>query len=154
MHGCVCVRLWVGDSVCACMRTRLECVYLSIVISCVNKCAYVCECQSVRVLNVFLVCNLRVRFEPISNGVATIGRMLKNIGLFCKRALQKRPIYCKRDIYVQRSLIIVATPYKILVCLAFFKLQIFLCIYFRNICLFSYASFCHKICVFSCAWHF
>ena len=28
-------------------------------------------------------------------GVASISRMLKNIGLFCKRALQKRPIFCK-----------------------------------------------------------
>ena len=28
-------------------------------------------------------------------GVAKISRMLKNIGLFCKRALQKRPIFCK-----------------------------------------------------------
>jgi len=27
--------------------------------------------------------------------VATISRMLKNIGLFCKRALQKRPVFCK-----------------------------------------------------------
>jgi len=27
--------------------------------------------------------------------VATISRMLKNIGLFCKRDLQKRPIFCK-----------------------------------------------------------
>jgi len=26
--------------------------------------------------------------------VATISRMLKNIGLFCKRALQKRPVFC------------------------------------------------------------
>ena len=24
-----------------------------------------------------------------------MSRMLKNIGLFCKRALQKRPIFCK-----------------------------------------------------------
>jgi len=30
-----------------------------------------------------------------SYGVATISRMLKNIGLFCKRALQKRPVFCK-----------------------------------------------------------
>ena len=30
-------------------------------------------------------------------GVATISRLLKMIGLFCKRALQKRPIFCKRD---------------------------------------------------------
>ena len=28
-------------------------------------------------------------------GVASISRLLKNICLFCKRALQKRPIYCK-----------------------------------------------------------
>ena len=28
-------------------------------------------------------------------GVASINRMHKNIGLFCKRALQKRPIFCK-----------------------------------------------------------
>ena len=28
-------------------------------------------------------------------GVATISRMFKNIGLFCKRALQKRPVFCK-----------------------------------------------------------
>ena len=28
-------------------------------------------------------------------GVATISNMLKNIGLFCKRALQKRPVFCK-----------------------------------------------------------
>ena len=31
----------------------------------------------------------------IQYGVATISRMLKNIGLFCKRDLQKRPIFCK-----------------------------------------------------------
>jgi len=30
-----------------------------------------------------------------SYGVATMSRMLKNIGLFCKRALQKRPVFCK-----------------------------------------------------------
>ena len=28
-------------------------------------------------------------------GVATISRLPKNIGLFCKRALQKRPVFCK-----------------------------------------------------------
>ena len=31
----------------------------------------------------------------ITYGMATISRMLKNIGLFCKRALQKRPVFCK-----------------------------------------------------------
>ena len=33
--------------------------------------------------------------------VATIGRLPENIGLFCKRALQKRPMLCKRDLYFQ-----------------------------------------------------
>jgi len=39
----------------------------------------------------------RVHFDSSAYwyGVATISRMLKNIGLFCKRALQKRPIFCK-----------------------------------------------------------
>jgi len=31
----------------------------------------------------------------LAYGVATISRMPKNIGLFCKRALQKRPVFCK-----------------------------------------------------------
>ena len=30
-----------------------------------------------------------------TSGVATISRLLKIIGLFCKRALQKRPIFSK-----------------------------------------------------------
>jgi len=34
--------------------------------------------------------------------VATISRLLKDIGLFCKRALQKRPIFCK-ETYVVRE---------------------------------------------------
>ena len=35
--------------------------------------------------------------------VATISRMLKNIGLFCKRAVQKRPIFCKETFIFQHS---------------------------------------------------
>ena len=34
-------------------------------------------------------------FSTKEYGVATMSRMLKNIGLFCKRDLQKRPIFCK-----------------------------------------------------------
>ena len=34
-------------------------------------------------------------------GVATISRMRKNIRLFCKRALQKRPIFCKETYILQ-----------------------------------------------------
>ena len=32
------------------------------------------------------------------DGVGTVGRMLEKIGLSCKRALQKRPILCTRDL--------------------------------------------------------
>jgi len=51
-------------------------------------------------------------------GVATISRMLKNIGLFCKRALQKRPIFCK-ETYIfkhptHRSHPILEVTYRIL----------------------------------------
>ena len=78
---------------------------------------------------------------PLFYGVATVSRLLKMIRLFCKRALQKRPIFsketyhlketvrridkiiglfCKRDLYKRRysaketyksMLLTVATPY-------------------------------------------
>ena len=49
--------------------------------------------------------------------MATISRMLKNIGLFCKRDLQKRPIFCKETYIFKHPThrshpIIIATPYK------------------------------------------
>ena len=37
-------------------------------------------------------------------GVASISRMLKNIGLFCKRALQKRPIFLKETYIFKHSI--------------------------------------------------
>jgi len=43
-------------------------------------------------------------------GVATISRLLKIIGLFCKRALENR-LYSAKETYELRSLLIVATPY-------------------------------------------
>ena len=53
----------------------------------------------VRVCHVYTMCYcVCARATLLSKqryGVATISRMLKNIGLFCKRALQKRPIFCK-----------------------------------------------------------
>jgi len=52
-------------------------------------------------------CNL-----PMWNGVATISKILKNVGLQCKRALQNRPILCKRPFF-SRILLIVATPFHI-----------------------------------------
>ena len=41
----------------------------------------------------------------------TISRLLQMIGLFCKRALQKRR-YSAKETYNSRSLRIVATPYN------------------------------------------
>jgi len=43
----------------------------------------------------FIPKNTRV----VSFGVATISRLLKNIGLFCKRSLQQRPIVHTRDLW-------------------------------------------------------
>jgi len=40
-------------------------------------------------------CMLKFKRLSFIYGVATTSRMLKNIGLFCKRDLQKRPIFCK-----------------------------------------------------------
>jgi len=37
-------------------------------------------------------------FQCVTYRVAPIRRLLQNIGLFCKRALQKRPIFWKRDL--------------------------------------------------------
>ena len=54
---------------------------------CMCICVCVCVCADVFAhSSQWNVCNY---------GVATISRMLKNIGLFCKRDLQKRPIFCK-----------------------------------------------------------
>ena len=38
-----------------------------------------------------------------TSGVATISRLLKIIGLFCKRALQKRPIFSKETYNFKES---------------------------------------------------
>ena len=51
---------------------------------------YVCKYITDDLLRTTSTHNIRARY-----GVATISRMLKNIGLFCKRALQKRPVFCK-----------------------------------------------------------
>jgi len=43
------------------------------------------------------------------NGEATIGRLFKIIGLFCKRALQKRR-YSAKETYDFKEPLVVATP--------------------------------------------
>jgi len=49
----------------------------------------------------WLACNIHVHSIWRAWGVATISRMLKNIRLFCKRVLQKRPIFCKETYVFQ-----------------------------------------------------
>jgi len=44
------------------------------------------------------------RTSLTSYGVASINRMLKNIGLFCKIDLQKRPIFCKETYIFKRPM--------------------------------------------------
>jgi len=46
--------------------------------------------------------------------VATMSRLLKTIGFFCKRALQKRPIIFRETYVILSCLPIVATPYNLL----------------------------------------
>ena len=48
--------------------------------------------------------------QTLRYGVASISRLLKMMGLFCKRALRKR-IYSEKRPIISRSLLIVATPY-------------------------------------------
>ena len=40
-------------------------------------------------------CDFCILGQIYTYGVASMSRMLKNMGLFCKRDLQKRPIFCK-----------------------------------------------------------
>jgi len=71
-------------------------------ISFVSFFSYVCKSWTLRVTN--YIRDLQAEhsrtiyvsyFSYFSYGVATMSRMLKNIGLFYKRALQKRPVFCK-----------------------------------------------------------
>ena len=63
---------------------------LQCVLVCCSVCCSVC-CNTLQESSGY-----RIRLLKTSGyGVATISRMLKNTGLFCKRDLQKRPIFCK-----------------------------------------------------------
>jgi len=89
-HG-VCVRVFVCVCVCVCVSIVEEEVDVLIQVCssvCVCVCMCMCMCVCVCVVRIFWGSlalsglNLRVRY-----GVATISRLLKIIGLFCKRAL-------------------------------------------------------------------
>jgi len=80
----VCV--WVGVCVCVCVGV------------CVCVCVFVCVCVCVSVCDLAVVLDIdevdlnsyikHIREGcSVLYGVATISRLLKNIGLFCKRAL-------------------------------------------------------------------
>ena len=101
---CMCVSCVCAWSVCVCVCAD-QCVCVCV---CVCVCACVCVCVCVFVCVCARVC-VRVRANSISTqkrptcyppcyGVATISRLLKIIGLFCKRALYKRR-YSAKETY-------------------------------------------------------
>jgi len=88
LNVCVCVcmcHLWV--CVCVCVSPMIVCVCIRVTYACVCVCVYMSS-MSVCVY----LCHLWVENIHASDwyGVATISRLLKIIGLFCKRALWKR----------------------------------------------------------------
>jgi len=95
MYICVCVCFCVCIYLCACTRPPRErgCVH-----GC--RCMSLCVCARTCVCVCMYACDFVCFYQDACKrknvyGVATISRMLKNIGLFCKRDLQKRPIFCK-----------------------------------------------------------
>jgi len=71
--------------------------YQDIILPQVHLCMGWLRLRLIQIVEIVVDCNSRLQI--VHYGVATISRLLKNIGLFCKRALQKRPIFCKRDLY-------------------------------------------------------
>ena len=88
---CAMTRLWVLEPL---PNTNMVCVTWPMC---------VCDITHMYVLRKTKMCGMTRPYvlEPLPNthGVAAISRLLKNIGLFCKRAPQKRPIFCKRTLY-------------------------------------------------------
>jgi len=89
--------------------------------------------------------------------VATMSRMLKNIGLFCKRDLQKRPIFCK-EIYIfkhptnrshpiSESMMTMHTYTGIGVSIEInTSLSLYDCVRFKSIQMHIYISLCMTVC--------
>jgi len=59
---------------------------------CIYVYTYICVCVYICIYTYMYIC---IYTRTYVYGLATISRMLKNIRLFCKRALQKRPVFCK-----------------------------------------------------------
>jgi len=119
---CVCVCACVRVCMCVCMRmcpytSMYEYIHVKIwmcvcVCVCVRACVFVfvcnlCVCTFAGTWNVSTYCFVLgcrwmygkcIWFNSTAYGVATISRFLKMIGLFCKRALQKR-LYSAKETY-------------------------------------------------------
>jgi len=78
-----------------------------------NLFEYVLQESPMRLCALWL-CARNLKKRLFDQGVATISRLLKIIGLFCKRALQKRRYSAKEIQMILRSLLISATPYALL----------------------------------------
>ena len=96
-YVCMYVCTYVCMCSCACMYV---CMYVCMHV-CMYACMYVCVyvCMYVCLYACFRRCSQEVMPPRLISDNSFIyihiSRMLKNIGLFCKRALQKRPVFCK-----------------------------------------------------------
>ena len=66
-------------------------IYIRVGVYICNMCVYICNmymCIAMYMSYVYVYISNMYTYH--SNGVATISRLLKIVGLFCKRALQKR----------------------------------------------------------------
>ena len=91
------------------VRVRDECVYTFVMCLCEYTCMHTC---------MMCVCTA---YE-----VAMISRLLRIIGLFYKRALQKRPIFYKRDLYYT-CMMCVCTTYGVAMISRLLKIMCLFC---------------------------
>ena len=94
IHTCKDMNVCVCECVCVCVRVFFcSCViYLCTFAGTWNVSTYCC------VLGCHWMYGKCIWFNSTAYGVATISRLLKMIGLFCKRALQKR-LYSAKETY-------------------------------------------------------
>jgi len=83
VHLCVCVCERERESMCVCERERARCLFGVVINGMLIRSLNTCLCVRVRVYaRERAYVRGRARYEA-----ATIGRLLTNIGFFCKRAL-------------------------------------------------------------------
>jgi len=98
VYMCVCMCVCVYVDVYVCMFGTASLDLMPTWNSPTDICVYMCVCVCARRSVCLHVCVHWMHVYTMvwhHYGVATINRLLKIIGLFCKRALQKRPIFCK-----------------------------------------------------------